>query len=258
MILARSLVNDTFPGATATPGEGQILTNSSSISPFTIPFINSAIRRLYRKLGNSGVCTVIQDNVLLIGLTPVNGSQGVGIPDPAVQVSVTFGGYFDGTNLNASLQLPANTLSVLKLWERTSGTSNPFTEMTQSQFGLPSRNQVTYFGDWEYRSDGIYMVGSVNTEDIRMRLNVALGAVAGDGTDFANIFVPVQDSTDALAYNIAAVYTSARGGDEYASLMAECADITNDLANRQIRQRQAVPYQRESYGDSGWGGAGWY
>lgn len=39
MNLVRALVNDSQAGATDTPGEGQILTDDPSISPFTLPFL---------------------------------------------------------------------------------------------------------------------------------------------------------------------------------------------------------------------------
>jgi hypothetical protein len=275
MILARSLVNDTFPGATATPGEGQILTNNSAISPFTIPFINSAIRTLYRKLGNSGVATLIQDGYILTNLPPIDGVNGVGIPDPSTQVAITFSGYFDGTTLWDALVLPPNTLAVLKMWERQTGSGNPFTEMTQSQDGLPSRNQITYLGQWEWRGgsvevssnevfgDSVYMVGSVLAMDVRMRLRVSLPAqVSGTGTDFATLQIPVLDCVDCVANYIAAFYTAARGEDDpdvlgRSKILRDAGDqYAMELANQQIRQKQAVPYERQAYGNSGWGGAG--
>src|ERR1019366_3022900 len=269
MILARSLVNDTFPGATATPGEGQILTNSSAISPFPIPFVNSAIRRVYRKLGNSGVATLLQDNYILTNLPPVNGANGVRSPDLAAQVAITFSGYFDGTNLTNTLKLPANTLAVMKMWERTTGSGNDFAEMVQSLDGLPSRNQVAYLGIWEWRGgsvtvssnpvfgDGVYMCGCVGATDVRMRLRVSLPAqVSGDGTDFAALQIPVLDCVDAVANYIASFYTAARGEDDpdilgRSKLLKDAGDeYTMELANQQIRQKQAVPYRREPYGDS--------
>lgn len=277
MLLARSLVNDTFPGATATPGEGQILTDSSTISPFTIPFINSAIRRVYRKLGNFGVASLIQDNYILTNLPPVDGANGVGIPDPAAQVAITFSGYFDGTTLWDALVLPPNTLAVMKMWERTNGSGNPFGEMTQSLDGLPSRNQVTYLGDWEWRGgsvtvdsnpvfgDGVYMCGCVLASDVRMRLRVSLPAqVSGSGSDFASLQIPVLDCEDAVANYIAGFYTAARGEDDpdvlgRSKIFMDAGDqYTMELANQQIRQKQAIPYQRAPFGDSGWGGAGWW
>src|SRR5689334_20043156 len=92
MNLARTFVLDTMPGANNVQGEGQILTDTA---PFTIPMLNTAIRWLQRKLGNNGAATLIQDNIILTGLTPVNGPLGLGIVDPSVQVSVTYAGYFD-------------------------------------------------------------------------------------------------------------------------------------------------------------------
>ena len=277
MLLARSMVNDTFPGATSTPGEGQILTNTASVSPFTIPFVNSAIRKVYRKLGNSGVATLIQDNYILTGLTPVNGPLGVGIVDPAVQVAITYSGYFDGTSVNNALVLPANCLSVLKMWERTSGSGNPFSEMVQAQFGLPSRNQITYLGDWEWRGgtvtvasvpvfgDGVYMVGCVNAVDVRLRMSVSLPSqVSGSGADFASIYIPVLDCTDAVASYIAAFYTAARGEDDpdvlgRSKILSDQGDAyVQELINRQIRAKQSIAYQREDYGNgSGSGSGGW-
>ena len=272
MLLARSLVNDTFPGATNTPGEGQILTDSSLISPFTIPFINSAIRRVYRKLGNYGVASLIQDNYILTNLPPVDGAGGVGIPDPAAQVTITFSGYFDGTTLWNALVLAPNTLAVLKMWERTTGSGNSFAEMTQSQFGLPARNQITYLGDWEWRGgsvavstvptfgDSVYMCGCVLATDVRMRLRVSLPSqVSGNGSDFASLQIPVLDCEDAVANYIAAFYTAARGEDDpdvlgRSKIFMDAGDqYTMELANQQIRQKQAVPYQRTPYGESGWG-----
>lgn len=276
MLLARSLVNDTFPGATATPGEGQILTDSSTISPFTIPFINSAIRKVYRKLGNSGVATLIQDNYILTNLPPIDGANGVGSPDPATQVAITFSGYFDGTTLHNSLVLPPNTIAVLKMWERTNGSGSSFTEMVQSLFGLPSRNQITYLGDWEWRGgsvlvssvptfgDSVYMCGCTQATDVRMRLRVSLPSkVSGSGADFASLQIPVLDCEDAVANYIAGFYTAARGEDDpdvlgRSKIFMDAGDMyTAELTNAQIRQKQAVPYQRIPYGESGGGNSGW-
>ena len=251
MLLARTLVLDTKAGSTGAPGEGQILTDTA---PFTIPMINSSIRKLYRALGNNGVATLIQDNIILTGLTPVNGPQGLGIVDPAVQVSVTYAGYFDGTNTNTSLKLGANVLSVERVWERQTGTNADFVPVKPARFGLPSRNQTSIFGEYEYRQDGIYMVGSTSTNDIRYRAIIQLPAqVSGNGLDFASISVPILDCTDAIAYDIAAVYRAARaqGGDlELSNDYAQKAKAqTDELILRQVRSQQATNYERQPYGE---------
>ena len=282
LLLAQSLVNDTFPSTgSTTSGIGQILTDNPTISPFTIQFINSAVRRVYRKLGNYGVASLIQYNYVLTGLPPIDGANGVGSPDPATQVSITYAGYWDGTTLDTTRKLPKNCLAVVKMWERINGTGNPFGEMVQALDGLPSRNQVQYLGDWEWRggstkgndptgtpttySDGVYMVGCVQATDVRLRMIVSLPAqVSGDGTDFASLQIPVLDCEDAVANYIAGFYTAARGEDDpdvlgRSKILMDAGDqYTMELANRQIRQKQSVPYQRIPYGNSGWGGVGYW
>lgn len=253
MVLARSYVNDTWSGATSTPGEGQIFVDNSALAPFTIPFINSAIRDVYRDLGNAGVATLIQDNVILTGLGPVNGPLGLAAPDPSIQVSVTYAGYNDGSGtINSTLQLPGNTLAVLKLWERQNNSGNPFVEMTQSQFGLPSRFQVTSLNDWEYRQDGIYMVGALVSTDIRMRLSISLPAsVSGAGLDFSALSVPILDSTDALAWKLVEKYSFRLEPENFVTAKAKADEEIMKLIQRQVRQKQSVPYHRQGYGDDG-------
>ena len=109
--LVRVFLNDWQPGATGAPGEGQITTDNPSISPQTLPAINSAIRQLYRKLRNVGDPTLIKDNVLVN--LPANSVTG-----PSVQTYLSFGGYFDGGYLNGSPSLPPDLIYPVELWEQ--------------------------------------------------------------------------------------------------------------------------------------------
>ncbi|MGD0844307.1 MAG: hypothetical protein ABSA06_08070, partial [Geobacteraceae bacterium] len=54
MNLVRAIVNDSQAGVNGVPGEGQIVTDSPTISPFVLPMLNSSIRKLYRVLRNCG------------------------------------------------------------------------------------------------------------------------------------------------------------------------------------------------------------
>ena len=81
----RALVNDSQAGLTDTPGEGQIFTDNPAVSPFVQPMINASIREVYRELRNIGAPTLIKDNIIITGLTPIWGANGLGLPDPAVQ-----------------------------------------------------------------------------------------------------------------------------------------------------------------------------
>lgn len=251
MLLARSIVNDTWPGLTNTPGEGQILTNDPAVSPFTLPFIKSATRSLYRALGNTGTPT-FKKEVVLTGITPVSGPQGVGVPDPAVQVNLGYLGYFDGTNTNPNLTLPTDVLTMERMWERATGSNAPFQPMDQSQFGLPSRNQTDCLGVWESRTDAVWMCGSIQDRDLRLRYDAALPLV-GPNSDFTSTSIPILDSTDALAYMIASMYGIARGAAQAPLLDAKAQEEIRQMKNRQVRARQAVNYSRPPYGDEGGG-----
>src|SRR5271157_4052136 len=182
----RSLMNDSQAGATGTPGEGQIFTDDPLVSPFVQPMLNASIREVYRELRNIGAPTLIKDNVIVSGLTPVNGPNGLGQADPAVQVYLGFAGYFDGSTINNNLVLPGDVLFMEEVGERQTGTNNPFRKMEQSQDGLPSRPQYPTLSQWEWRNDNIWMVGSTQTNDVRLRYWCALPQFFSATLDFAS------------------------------------------------------------------------
>lgn len=252
MDLVRSLVNDTQAGATATPGEGQIITDNAAISPFTQPFLNSSIRELYRELRNVGQPTLIKDNIIVEGLTPVDSPRyGLGQPDPAVQVYLGFNGYFDGLTINSNLLLPSDVITLERVWERQNATSNVFVPMQQPQFGLPSRPQTSRLLEWEWRNDNIWMVGSIQTNDLRLRYWCALPQFFSSTLDFNTTFVPIIDCQDAVAYKTAAKYAMMLGSPGYAELKAEAAEQMRQLKLQHVRRSQSINYERIPYGSNG-------
>lgn len=251
MNLVRALVNDSQAGATGTPGEGQIFTNNPAISPFTQPFLNSSIRELYRELRNVGQPTLIKDNVIVSGLTPVNGANGLGNPDPATQTYLGFGGYFDGTTINSNLVLPSDVLYMEQVWERQTNSGSSFVPMTQRQSGLGSRPQQPTLAEWEWRNDNIWMVGSTSTVDIRMRYWCALPQFFSDTLDFDSTFVPILDCTDAVAYKTAVKYAVMLGSPGLADLRAEAKEQMFQLKNANVRRSQSADFQRIPAGSYG-------
>jgi hypothetical protein len=250
MNLVRALVNDSQAGATGTPGEGQVFTNNPAISPFTQPFLNSSIRELYRELRNAGQPTLVKDNIIITGLTPVNSpAHGPGQPDPAVQVYLGFGGYFDGVEINSDLVLPDDVINVERVWERQTGTENSFTPMQQPQFGLPSRLQQTLFAEWEWRNDNIWMVGSTETRDLRLRYWAALPQFFSPNPGL-RIHVRshnrlcrcsgLQDGTEVRNH---ARQPGRRGAE------AEAAEQMRQLKLANVRRAQSVDYSRIPYGN---------
>jgi hypothetical protein len=250
MNLVRALVNDSQAGATGTPGEGQVFTNNPAISPFTQPFLNSSIRELYRELRNVGQPTLIKDNVIVSGLTPVNSpANGLGQPDPAVQVYLSFGGYFDGVDINSDLMLPSDVIYMERVWERQNGTNDSFTPMQQPQFGLCSRPQQTMFGEWEWRNDNIWMVGSTQTRDLRLRYWAGLPQFFSPTLDFESTSVPIIDCVDAVAYKTAQKYAIMLGSPGAEELKLEAAEQMRQLKLANVRRMQSVDYSRIPYGN---------
>ena len=248
--LVRALINDSQAGATASPGEGQVFTDNNAISPFVQPLLNSSIREMYRELRNVGQPALIKDNVIVTGLTPVNSPTfGLAASDPSVQVYLGFNGYFDGVTINNNLVLPPDVVAPEKLWERETATNNPFVPMSQPQFGLPSRYQTPALVQWEWRNESIWMCGSTQTRDLRLRYYCSLPQFFSSTLDFASTCVPIIDCVDAVAYKTAAKYATMLGSPDYANLKTEAAEAMRQLKLNHVRRQQSITYNRLPYGD---------
>jgi hypothetical protein len=206
------------------------------ISPFVLPMLNSSIRELYRELRNVGDPALIKDNVIVSGLTPVNGPQGLGSPDPSIQVYLSYGGYFDGSTVNNTLLLPGDVLYMESVWERQTGTGNPFMPMAQPQGGLCSRQQTSQFLEWEWRNYNINMVGATQTNDIRLRYYCSLPQFFSSTLDFNSTFVPIVDCVDAVAYKTAVKYASMLGSPGLADLKLEAIEQMRQLKLATVRR----------------------
>ncbi len=248
--LVRSMVNDDKKGLTGTAGEGQILTNNSVT---LINFMNSGLRYIYRKIRIMGRPTLIRDNYLWLGLTPVNSSLGIGVPNQAVQVSIQNVGYFDGLGFNSSFILPTDMLYPLEMWQRTTG-SNSFAPLNQAEGALAPRNQGVGLGQWEYRDDGIWMNGSVQTMDARLRYVATFQALDNANVDWDNTFIPITDCEEALANYIVYLYAKRLASQGSAQVMlpqlkADAMSSISDLRQMNARQRQHIDYQMKSFGE---------
>lgn len=242
MQLARSIVNDTFPGIAG--AQGRILTNDA---PFTLPYLNSAFRTLQRRLRNEGVTFPIRDGIILNNLTPV-ASQ-----DPAVFVAVGFNGYFDGLQMNASPKLPGDCMQVHVVRQRQHGSQSQFTRMTQSQEGLATGLKNNWLGQWEWRGYQIFMNGSNVATDIMIRYLSGQPPINVPAAQFPTTNIMIIDSQDALANLVASQYGSARGASPaQIDKVDKAADAAIDeMALEWVRRQQTVSYQRPSYQDGG-------
>jgi hypothetical protein len=240
MDLARSLVNDMYPGVGGT--NGRILTNSA---PFTINYINSAQRTIARKLRIEGVTFPIKDGVILNNLTPV--------PNPSVDIQtfVGFEGYFDGVTLHATPQLPPDCLQVFVVSEQTAGSGLPYSQMVQPENGLPSSIQTQVLGMWEWRQYRIYMIGSTATKNLRIRYQSGVVPFNTPPADFDTAYLGILDCEEAVAAEIARLYALARGGGNVQMVTQMRDDAIDDMVNEWTRRQQQQNFRRESYEGGG-------
>jgi len=206
---------------------------------------------LYRELRNVGQPTLIKDNVILIGLPPINSpTNGLAQADPAVQTYLSIGGYFDGLELWPNLTLPEDMLYPERVWERQTGSNDVFQPMTQARFGLSPRAQVWCLNDWEWRNDNINFNGALQQRDIRLRYYCSLPQFFSDTLDFTSTYVPILDCTDAVAYKTAVKYAQMLGSPGLADLKADAANQMFMLKNANTRRAQSVNYERIPFGNS--------
>jgi len=230
---ARALVNDTYGGT------GLVLTDTA---PFTIPLINGAIRRLRLEFANNNISTVIKDNVILSPILPV---QNI---DPSVQQFISWSGFYDGTQMWPVPVLPPDLIVPLFAWERQTGAGLPFVEMQEPQSGLISRFQYPSLGQWEWRTDQINLIGSTESRDMRLRYEAQVITEIQPDSDFTVTTIGSIDSQDALAYEIAYRFATARGAAIAPQMKADRDEYLFLMVNRYVRRQQEIPYLRQQFG----------
>lgn len=245
--LTRAFVNDDSAGATGTPGEGQILTDSSTT---LMNLMNSAIREVYRDLKISNHMALIKDNYILLNLPPLNSALGVGLANPAVQTAIQWAGYYDGVEVWPNLTLPTDLILPLEMWERASADSgSTFRPMSQATSPLAASMQTTVFGEWEWRTDSIWLHGATDYRDIRLRYIATYPDLMTAGIDMSTTYVPILDCQEAVADKIAVRYARRLGGDALADAKDQADHSMWVLRCQMSRQRQQIDYTLPPYGE---------
>lgn len=251
--LVRSMVQDDMAGATGAVGEGQIFVDDTTLSVTQSNFFNSGMRSVCRKLRTTAGPMLIYDNYQIIGVPALTSpTQGFAAPDPGVQVSIGFTGYFDGTSYNPAYVLPSNCLMVEAVRERVSGQNNQYLPMSQPAQGLGSYYQDVYNRFWEWRTDAIWMPGSLQTMDFQLRFQGQLATLYGEGIDTSATYIPINDSVEAVAGELIKLM-AIRSGNISPVVLQWASDQVNDFVNEWIKRDQGMPYPIQSF-DGGRGG----
>lgn len=238
--LFRSQINDDMSGATGTPGEGQIATNTS---PFLLSFMNSAIRDVYSDLRNVGDPALILDNYLLLNIPPL------AAVNPAVRVTLAYIGYNDGFSWSTQWLLPLSCERVERLWERQSNINAEFTPMQQVN-GLPGNYQGQCMGIWAMEQNSIVMPGCLQYTDLRLRCRITLpDFLSPDTLDFSTSYVPILGCQNAIVAKMVVLYSKRFAPDLYSMAIAEDTRFIEKLKLEIVRQQQSIENQRRPFGE---------
>jgi hypothetical protein len=214
--------------------------NDASGTLFTdgllMPYVNSAYRKVQRALANIQSGTFIVDNVTVV-------VPAVAAVDSSAQVAIT-----DATA--SPNQLPTDLLVPRKLWERLSGSSDDFVEMTDltNHGGLPSEPQMDRLRYWEWRADGLYFLGATQDRQVRIRYEKAFP----DLSDATSV-VLIRNAQEPIAYYAAAMGALARGSPLAGQWERAGDDALEDLLTRATqREQQTVRRRRPFSARTGW------
>lgn len=221
---------------------GEILTDTAN---FMLPLLNDALEWFTNEVNNHGVNTFTKETIL----TPLTATQ---VPtDPATQVYISDSGYFDGVQLNTNPQqfVPPDLLTPLFLWERETGSTEDWVEMVERPDGLPSVLPGQRFRIWEWRQDGLYMPGSVQSNDVRLRYTGSLASFVS-----TNDTLYFRGATGALAYYMVSSYLMSKNPQAAQQAESRATERLNQIATRNARMKQREPITRRSYGNpqGGW------
>lgn len=246
--LFRAQINDTFSnnsgsGTGQGGGQGLVMNNTN---PDILTFLNAACLDTFAELRTVGSPELILDNYNLIGIPALTQ------PNPAVQVALSYAGYFNGFSWSDQWKLPIGMSRIMELSQRWSSTMNDFRPMQRFGSGIPSLNQGVYMSGYEMREGMLWMSGSMNVMDLRIRCRITFPpflARAAQVINFETAYVPILDSLNAIAAKMLVLY--ARRFAPELLPVAQDAEKTymGKLRLETVRERQSADNTREAYGD---------
>lgn len=243
--LFRGFINDTAnntggSGTGSGNGAGLIMPNTN---PDLLTFMNSAIKETFSDLRNVGDPELILDNYLLLGLPALQQAN------PAVQVALSYAGFFDGFQWHPQWKLPIGLSKLLGVWERQTGSDGSFIFMMPSPFGLPSGQQCERMGYWEMRQGQLWMPGALQQLDLRIRCRITFPPFLNPATlNFETAYVPILDSGNAIAAKMRILYATRFAPEQYQLAISEEDRLMQKLKLEVVRQMQSNENQRAEWG----------
>lgn len=232
------------------PSAPELDSQSNVITRTQITF-NGAYRKFQKYLGDLGYRLLIRDNLIIPAL-PINSN-----PDPSSQSWLSWNGFFDGTTLHNLPALPLDFYAPLKIRERLSGQNAIFIPMRNSMDGLRNvQIRGNFNGQWEWRTNAIYMTGANSLTDLQLRYISYLPALPDPNYFVANTpwylqIIPIPGCASALAWYICSEILSLRG-EEFMDMATKAIALAEDEAskvfNDQARTDQRTNVRRQPRG----------
>lgn len=218
---ARTRLNDAIASLA-----GDVLTDNQ---PFTTQMVNNAWRRMQRTLAAQGYLILVEETIIT--------AFPAGSSDPGAFSWIDWTGYFNGTSFTPSgtICLPQDFIEPLRLWERATGTSNPFDDMDEILNGIPAIPKQDWNALWEWRQNRVYLLGANAAADLRLRYQ----SYFPDFTDISASggsaqTIPIIQCQDPFSWYICSEMASSRG-----DLDAKSFDAMADAAATMIAQRNS-------------------
>jgi hypothetical protein len=225
LVAARVITNDAAQSIA-----GDILADTQ---PFTLPMADLAHKTLRKMLTKAGVTSYSAYNYC-IGLTPVQTT------DPGFQVQLTYSGYYDGVNQNASPTLPGDLIEPLELWERQTGTENVWRPMKPAADSISSRAQNANFSIWDWETSILYLPGATQSNDLKMKYLQATPRLTSTTQQ-----IPIPDCDMAMGALIAELAAVPRGAEAVAYFHSRAESEVILLATpQQIKEEYQASFRR--------------
>lgn len=214
MDMSRSLLNDQI---------GAVFDNGVQI-----PYLNMALRDLGLKLQLNDIPVTLERSTEIPVLAGIDNIGGPGGPP-----------------------LPYLFINAKQLWQRPTGTGNPFLQITQFQF-LPTwdtNNIVNYLAGWAYFAQYIHLVPSTTPMDVRIDYTKSVIPIITDENDDIDIL----NSFQYLGFKTAA-YCSFFIGENPTraeALHGQAEQAFSELLGIETKGQQAIVTRRRPF-RAGW------
>lgn len=182
--------------------DGDILNDDQ---PYVFPMLQLCYEKLQKRLIRGGMNTYNK-------YWEVDDLTAVATADPTTQVQLSYTGYFDGVNANATPTLPPDLIVPLEVWSRQSGTINRWSKLGQVSDSITTSSQTSAFGEWDFENDVLFFPGSTISNDLRIKGICFAPELTGPDSQ-----VFVVGCKVALAALIGEMAAKSRGGSEAAA-----------------------------------------